>query len=323
MDKKRNGQFYTVNNPFGLDGFRKWFGFLGAEAKLLEPFAGANNLVRMVNEIYGEREWASFDIKPSDKSVIKKDTLEEMPEGFDAIITNPPYLARNSATRSGIRFSAENHYDDLYKFCLDKMLVKYDFVAAIIPESFITSGQFREKLFATISLTQNMFSDTDCPVCIAMFVDLKTKGKYLASKDFYVYQLDKLIGRFSDIYGYYRKEILDKMPAKPIRFKFNDREGEIGLWGVDNTKGNSIHFGDGAIIPPEKIKVSSRAITRISSDSSFDVDRIAGRANAILEDFRKNTNDIFMTAFKGLRADGRYRRRLDYKIAGQILNVAA
>ena len=323
MDKKRNGQFFTVGNPFRLTGFREWYEMIPRKERFLEPFAGANNLVRMMDEVFGEKEWGSFDIQPMDEKVIFRDTLAEMPKGYDAIVTNPPYLARNSATRSGIKFSEENRYDDLYKFCLDRMLGEYDFVAAIIPESFITSGQFREKLFSTISLTRNMFMDTDCPVCIAMFVDEDVKARYLDEKDFYLYQLDEMVGKYSEVYGYFKREILDRMDGagEIIKFKFNDPEGKIGLWGVDNTREESIHFGDGEMIPANKIKVSSRAITRISGPVK-DVEEVAKRANEILVEFRKNTRDVFMTAFKGLRADGKYRRRLDYKIANCILNAA-
>ena len=43
-----------------------------------------------------------------------------MPEGYDFIITNPPYLAKNSSTRKGFSWHKDNKYDDLYKFCLEK-----------------------------------------------------------------------------------------------------------------------------------------------------------------------------------------------------------
>jgi len=40
----------------------------------------------------------------------------------------------------------------------------------------------------------------------------------------------------------------------------------------------------------------------------------------MLSEFRKETHDIFLTPFKGLRKDLKYRRRLDYALARNIVN---
>ena len=329
MHKKENGQFFTEVNPFALSPFQEWFALLPPNARLLEPFAGSNNLIKMITDVFGEYTWGSFDIEPPARnsfpqvSTLQRDTIQNMPTGFDAIITNPPYLARNSATRSGIKFSPDNKYDDLYKFCLEKMLAKYDFVAAIIPESFMTCGQFREKLFSVISLTKNMFSDTDCPVCIAMFVPLSLKRKTLSQNDFSIYRLNEKLGLCSEIETIYRQ--LQSSVPRQISCRFNDKSGVIGLRGVDDSRSASIRFVRGEEINPDLIKVTSRAITRISTNvdlSAGEIDAVILRANEILNDFRLSTNDIFMTSFKGLRKDGRYRRRLDFKKAGEILSLA-
>ena len=66
------------------------------------------------------------------------DTILNYPVGYDVAITNPPYLAKNSATRRKLKYSYPE-YEDLYQKCLEVMLEKTQFVAAIIPESFITS----------------------------------------------------------------------------------------------------------------------------------------------------------------------------------------
>lgn len=326
MYKKEKGQFFTEGNPFILDPFREWFKLLPKNAKLLEPFAGSNNLIKMIDNIFGYHEWGSFDIEPPEKNnfpdvkTVRLDTVKDMPGGYDAIITNPPYLARNSATRSGIKFASENKYDDLYKFCLEKMLEKYDYVAAIIPESFITSGQFREKLYAVISLTQAMFKDTDCPVCVAMFVPVVLKRKKMREDDFLVYQLNDRLGYFSELN---RDRGLTANCF--LTMKFNDKKGEIGLRGVDNTRTNSIEFVRGETINPERVKNTSRAVTRISIDvdlSKNELDQVIEIANQILKDYRLATKDVFMTSFKGMRADGKYRRRLDYGEAKKILTMA-
>jgi len=38
-----------------------------------------------------------------------------------------------------------------------------------------------------------------------------------------------------------------------------------------------------------------------------------------LEQIRKNTHDVFLTSFKGLRNDNKYRRRLDFTTIKLIL----
>ncbi|WP_416373657.1 hypothetical protein [Mycoplasmopsis felis] len=60
-------------------------------------------------------------------------------------MTNPPYLAKNKAKKINIE-NFDNNYSDLYLNALDKMLNNCDFVACIIPESFITSGQYIWKI---------------------------------------------------------------------------------------------------------------------------------------------------------------------------------
>lgn len=328
MNKKRHGQFFTQKNPFTLQIFCDWFALLPKNTKLLEPFAGANNIVKMINETFGEQNWTSFDIEPpkenfAKNSVLQKDTLLEMPSGFDAIITNPPYLAKNSATRSGIDWIPENKFDDLYKFSLQKMLEKYDFIAAIIPESFITSGQFRKKLFAAISLTQTMFDDTEVPVCIALFTSTSVKkSRKLAEDDFELFQMDRKIGTFCEIS---RKTNKPFNNLRKNKLRFNDPQGIFGLHGVDGTNFANIGFVDGKTISPERIKNSSRAISRIGLDFEISDDqknRIINEANKILANFRETSDDILMTSFKGLRKDGRYRRRLDFSTAAKILDLA-
>jgi hypothetical protein len=77
------------------------------------------------------------------------------------------------------------------------------------------------------------------------------------------------------------------------------------------------------MIPSSVIKVSSRAITRISVDVNIkNLDKYLMIANKLLVEFRINTHDVFFTSFKGIREDGQYRRRLDFRLARGILDLA-
>jgi len=90
-------------------------------------------------------DFVSYDINPGSLEVKKRDAIKEFPQGYKLIITNPPYLAKNSAHRKKIDFPTTK-YDDLYKLCLEIMLKNCDYVGAIIPASFINADLFLDRL---------------------------------------------------------------------------------------------------------------------------------------------------------------------------------
>lgn len=320
LHKRAHGQFFTEGNPFVFTPFRRWFSTIPAveEATVLEPFAGGNHLVRLMRQAGFVQPWSCFDIDPPAPqafgvSVFAQDTLRAFPEGFEIVITNPPYLARNSAARRGIAYPA-TEWDDLYKLALSKALACTPYVAAIIPESFIVSGQFRDRLHATVSLTSPMFADTQCPVCLALFVPADQKN---GSIDFQLWDGDDYLGN----YEHFAQVLAPVPPRHANAWKFNDPQGTIGLRGVDGTRHASVCFVAGASIDPHAIKPSSRAISRISGlPEGVDADRFIAHANRALTAYRQSTHDALMTPFKGLRSDGKYRRRLDFAAARNLLD---
>lgn len=321
INKREKGQYFTITNPFDLNVFKQWLKNIPNLCTVLEPFAGSNNIVNLVHELGITLDWKCYDIDTSfvnnapDYPIIQQDTIENFPKGFDVVITNPPYLAKNSATRRHLEYKYPE-YDDLYKKCLEVMLYNCKYVAAIIPESFITSNLFHNRLFGVISLTCKMFDDTDCPVCLALFVpeNLKTNND---KNDFTIYQLDKYIGKYSTL----KQNLI--FTNDVLNWKFNDTLGSIGILCVDNTQQESIQFVEGTIINSDSIKVSSRAFTRVSGlPDNVELIQFINMCNNILNDYRSTTNDVFLTSFKGLRKDGKYRRRLDFKTAKQIMNLA-
>lgn len=322
--KKENGQYFTIKNPFKLEIFKIWFKFVYKNDIVLEPFAGSNNIVKLVNEVFPNINFKSFDIDTTFKNeypnikIVKRDTIKNFPEGYNVIITNPPYLAKNSATRNNL-FYPNTKYDDLYKYALEIMLKNVDNVAAIIPESFITSGLFIDRLYAVASLTTKMFNDTECPVCLALFV--KNKKNYKLSNDnFLLYKMDEYIGEYKKIVKKLNNYLSNE--DKTI-WKFNDEDGNIGIKCVDDTKKPTIYFLEGIKIEKNKIKVSSRALTRVSGlPKNVKKEKFIEKCNDLIKEYREKTKDIFLTSFKGLRADNCYRRRLDFKTARKIMNKA-
>lgn len=322
------GQFYTRGNPFQYSRAQSWFKGIPnlSNVRIVEPFAGSNSIVALVNSSVSSlspKNWQSFDIHPEaieanlvpEITLNKRDTLEDFPTGFDIAITNPPYLAKNSATRKGMLVHFGD-YQDTFEVALHEMLTNCDWVAAIIPESFITRKLFKDRLDAAISLNHEMFDDTEFPVCLALFSPN-------SSSDFEIWRGEEFLGHRNSL----DREV-EKLLAAPsiIRPRFNVPTGEIGLIAIDNTTGATIKFVDGSTIPSEEIKVTSRSLTRISvdaEDAAFDSPNLIAEANKILENYRELSSDVFLTAFKGLRADKAYRRRIDWNTAGRVLNKAA
>lgn len=323
LEQRNKGQFFTTTNPFRLNAFFEWYNKIPniSTQTILEPFAGSNNIIEMIQDINVEQPegWACYDIQPSHQNktpeyeVIERDTLKSFPKEYAIGITNPPYLAKNSATRRDLDFP-ETDYDDIYKESLLQMLNNLDYVAAIIPESYINASLFEERLDKVISLNVKMFEDTEVPVCLALFVPEETDETE-------VYRMDLLLGTIEEL----RQELsIIEGGDKEINklWTFNDPEGNIGVSLVDNTTEDSISFFVGETIDSEKVKPSSRAFTRISGpDFSSEEQRIQfiEIANNLLFSYRNKTQDVFMTSFKGLRKDGKYRRRLDFKTVRSLL----
>ena len=322
------GQFYTRNNPFQHERFSRWLSSIPnvSKARFVEPFGGSNSIVKMILATYPQisaTQWSSYDVHPEaqEQNLVpsvqlqKQDTIEIFPEGYEVCITNPPYLAKNSATRKGLSTDF-GPYQDLFEVALNKMLHNCGYVAAIIPESFITRQIFRDRLEFVVSLNFQMFDDTEFPVCLAVFSPQLSEGFEIWRGNDQIAllpQLDRAI-----------EELLQ--PINSSLFNFNRPNGEIGLQAIDGTKRASIRFRPGEEIPSGNIKVSSRSLTRIGSpyfsENPNQLSDVIRAANDFLFDYRELTNDVYLTSFKGLRLDGLYRRRLDWRLASRILGNA-
>lgn len=311
--ERSKGRYLTVVNPFNHPLFHEWFAMIPQSTILLEPFAGNCNIVAMLRQLQIHNEWACYDIEPipcSDK-VVKRDTLRLFPKGYKVCVTNPPFLARNSAKKRVLPYPSTK-YDNIYKYALHLMLSNCEYIAAILPESFISSGLFRERLYGVISITQKLFMNTDYPVCLALFVPGDTA-------DFYLYIGENYLGSYSRLIT---GSLVDYMEGS-VQWKMNVPNGNIGVICFDGTNGEGIKFIEGNCINSDAIKYTSRSMSRIEGLPSYiDLSAFIEKCNEVLFNYRKDTHDIFLTSFKGLRKDGRYRRRIDFKTVKCILNKA-
>lgn len=322
MKQKILGQFFTKKNIFKNKIFQDWFNLINEDSRktILEPFAGKNGLIDMLDELKLVNLYQSFDIEPQHESVQQNDSILSFPQGFNLCITNPPFLAKNVASRKNIPVLIEP-FSDLYEKCLDLCLKNCDYVAAIVPESFIVSPFFKTRLYAVISLTsKSLFQHTEHPVCLALFNPNKTD-------DYLVFQDEKLLGNYNkkleEINSWLKEDENNKIT-------FHDKEGQLGLFNIDATNiDKAMHFSLGDLIDPKDVGYHARLRTRIkvlNTNSQpltkTQLKTFIKTCNKVLEEYRTKTNDIFLTSFKGLRSDGFYRRRLDYSTARLIVAKA-
>jgi hypothetical protein len=304
MIKKQLGQYYTRKNPFEHEAFYKWAkNSKLPKVKLLEPFAGSNHIINILQEMDLCDEHTSFDIMPTNSNVGYRDTIKHFPQNYSVCVTNPPWLAKNIATYKGLDFPQTKH-DNLYKLCLELCLKNSQHLAILLPESFIRAGIFTERLSDFISITSSsIFQDTDSPVGLALFENKIVKDTRVWSNNDYIGDLSKLLNT---------KPIADKN----TRVIFNREDGNVGLIALDNTKEASIRFCDVEELSDYKVKPTGRHITKIKVDGDVCIDSW----NDAINIFRDKTKDILITSYKGLRKDGMYRRRCDWGLARGIIN---
>ncbi len=314
--KRSEGRYYTLGNPFSLKPFLQWATNIRLSTRtILEPFAGDNSLIRGLEEVGLCERFRSYDISPASTEVAKRDSIADFPRGFSVCVTNPPWLARNSATRRGLPY-AGGEFDNLYKRCLHLCLGRCDYVAALLPASFLQSGLFLDRLNYYILLHWRPFGDTESPVCLALFNPARhDSGVRIYHDDDYIGQLDELERR-QEVYF-----PASTTPASTTRLgevEFNDPEGRLGFVATDGVSRAGIRFCRGDEVAAKRVLPSSRHITRIGGDVPGD-ERSICYLNACVDKMRSSTRDALLTPFMGLRLDGRYRRRMDFGLVKRLL----
>jgi len=301
-DKRTKGQFFTKANPFDCQAFMSWSRRAGIpQERVLEPFAGENSLIEHLKSLNKVDKWSSYDIDPKATGVVKRDTIANFPKGYNVCITNPPWLAKNSASVRGLPFP-DTHFDDLYKLALTRCLDHCGYVAALVPESFIRADLHQDRLHTFISLTKSMFSDTTHPVGLALFDPEPVD-------DVIIYSGKQRIGTLSRL-----KEYRPPAATAP-EIRFNEVDGNLGLIALDNTREASIRFCNVTELKDYHVSDKCRHITKLSVPWRVNI----RDCNNLIDEFRESTRDVLLTCYRGIRKDGMYRRRLDWSIARDII----
>lgn len=319
MSKKTElGQFFTVNSLWLKEHIKKFIRMSECNT-IYDPFAGTGELLKLLISQNKKYKAVGLDI---DKRFgwEYNDSLVNIPHIDNAIIiTNPPYLAKQSASRKRIDLSKyffNTKYNDIYLLALDNMLKAQNYVVAIIPESFINSVFNKKNLLHSITILEdNPFIDTETPVCIVCF-----DGIFKDYKDIKVYKNDNLI---SNLYSVYEARL---KPTNELNIKFNDLSGWLGLRAVDSSNDNKkISFALKENMKYDwdrNIKISSRHITLINVDIPIHLRNIfVQKANEKIQEIRTKSADLVFTAFKGNTKKGIRRRRIDFKLVRAILEI--
>lgn len=317
--KKRGlGQYFTRERFWLKDNVRDFILNSGCKVAY-DPFVGSGDLLKVMGEL-GFKDLKGLDID-SELGWHFNDSLLEIPHYPDAIIiTNPPYLSNYSAKRRHILHQVERYfsltmYSDLYLLALEKMLDAQEYIVAIVPETFMNSAFPKERLFSVNILEENPFTETETPVCIACFDGVpKSHGEVKVYKN----------GHFKSTLGQLERRRLN--PDNSVRIRFNATEGKIGLRAVDTTDPErTISFMEPGELDYDlqSIKISSRIITTIDLDlRDGEIPRFIKECNRLLERYRKETDDILLSPFKGNMKNGVRRRRLDFETARAIMERA-
>jgi len=315
VTKVGRGAFNTKGSSW-LNSVVKDFIAESTRDRAVDPYAGNGDMLRLCESEF-DMEVSGYDIQDNLGWAVN-DSLVSIPNDADAIcVTNPPFLANYSARRKSM-WPMVGHYfedsgkSDLYEIALEKCLQAFDYIVAIVPETFLHSAFPRERCQRIVILEENPFDDTTFPVCVTCWGPSD-------DQDAEIYIGERKIMRVSEMV-----EIKGTV-SRSKRVIFNDPEGNIGLKAVDGTKADDrIRFvpGDEFDYPRSSIKVSSRLMTYLSIPelgSKREISDFCSNANEILERYRSKSEDIILSGFKGNNKKGKRRRRLDYRLARKII----
>ena len=285
ISKQLLGQYYTTTDPFNIsDAFKDWYKMVPKDVTFLEPFAGGGHLFK-----YIDVDWDGYDIAPNHPDVEQRDTLKEFPTEYNVCITNPPYLAKTVVSRK--KLPVVLNHEDLYLDALQLCLDNCDYVAAIIPSTFWNQGLFKDRLYSWDKFDMRLFSDTDNPAGVAYFVPYKVEntktyinGKHISLNN-------------------------ENTPTSvPFDVKFNPPDSyRYIINGIDRIDGDNIHIKIGSV----EYKNTNRNIFSIHSPHIKD--EHLQLINDAITEYRVSTNDFYLTSFKSLQKNGKYRKRISFK----------
>ena len=305
--------------------------FVPKNVNLIEPFAGAGNLI----QAFPQYNWEAYDIEPKCASIEQRDTLTNPPSYINKwVVTNPPYLAKNKANDLSLFYQYPD-YDDLYKISIHTILEAEGGIL-IVPINFLAdekSKKIRNEFFNKFTILQlnlfttQMFDNTTYNVCSFFFIknskefsSIEIPTTIFPQKENFILQLSKnsdwRIG--GDMLSELKtcKNIFTRLTlAKP-----NPENGYITNITIDciDKEGQPLHFYYAD--EPYYGKNSDRSIASLVSSVELDVDMqksIIELANQLINDYRVKCSNVCFTKYRD-----RNRKRIGFKEAYSFASLA-
>jgi len=157
IKKKNLGQFFTSNANYIFKGFEKFV----KDKNITDPFAGNGDLLNWAKS-NGASSLKGFDVDKSleSKIISFNDSLLN-PKKYKFIITNPPYLNINKASReTKDKYFFHSQYEDLYQISLSSILNSEEGII-VVPINFLSaenSTKIRDVFFGNFEIIRlNIF----------------------------------------------------------------------------------------------------------------------------------------------------------------------
>ena len=162
IDKKQNGQFFTKNSDYILNGFDLFV----KNKEIIDPFAGNGDLIKWAEKKHAKKV-TGFDIDYkyiNNKKVFFGDSIINS-QKYSFVLTNPPYLHKNKANKEikDDYFSGKNSiFEDLYQVSIYSILNCEEGII-IVPLNFLcaeNSQRIRNLFFEKFEIIKlNIFSE--------------------------------------------------------------------------------------------------------------------------------------------------------------------
>jgi len=181
--KRLNGQFFTTNSEHILQGFSKYI----KNKEVIDPFAGNRDLIIWAKNNKC-KNITGFDCDKNyvdNKEVFYNDSIN-FPKDYNFILTNPPYLHKNKATKEikDRYFKGINSkFEDLYQASINSILDSEEGIL-IVPLNFLSAENAKKireiffNKFKIVSLNvfkEKVFEDTTYNV-ISFYFKKKKKN---------------------------------------------------------------------------------------------------------------------------------------------------
>jgi hypothetical protein len=318
--KRKLGQFYTKNSSYITTGLLDIF---NKDDIVIDPFCGEWDLLKLI-----KNKKEGYDIDPKNKETLLRDSLLN-PINFEgkAIITNPPFLAKNKNRDKNI-YNLFN-VDDLYEASL-LSIIGCEKGIIILPLNFFSSNRNKiRKIFLSnykiIRLNifeEKVFDDTSYTICSFSFVKEKNIEQKLncfffpsgENKTFEIKEKDGfLIG--AEIFN------LQKSTVKIKRLLIGGvSNSNLFLSAIDTgSKEGKINL---SIKDYYYGKNTDRAFATIVFDKDFSLGEqiiISEKFNNKLNYYRKKYNSLFLTNYRN-STSYMARKRIGFDLAYNLIS---